>query len=253
MKKTTASILRSLKRVSYKKVQCTAIIAAAGSSTRMAGIDKLFYELLDIPVLAHTLIPFEKSTFIDEIIIVSRPENVDAINDICNKYEITKVTKVIFGGETRLDSVLNGLLAISANTELVAIHDGARPCIETALIESVVESAKKRHAAAPAIPVTSTIKKVQRNSIVETIDRNELFEVQTPQVFNADLLKAALTSAKDKSLEITDDCMAVEKLGVIVSIVDGSRKNIKLTTVDDFTIAEAILNKTATFSNANKG
>ena len=222
-------------------ISCTAVIAAAGSSSRMGAEDKLFIDIHGIPVLAHTLMAFENCVYISEIIIVAREQSIQLIGDICSSYNIDKASQIVFGGETRLHSVLNGVLAVSDSAEIIAIHDGARPCISTEIIERTIESAKKYHAAAPAVPVSSTLKRVKSDYILETVDRDSLFEVQTPQVFDADLIKAALSNAKNKSIGVTDDCQAVEIIGATVRIIEGSRLNIKLTTPEDIAIAQAIL------------
>ena len=219
---------------------CSAVIAAAGSSNRM-GEDKLFIDIHGIPVLAHTLMAFQKSPDVSEIIVVTRPDCVDKVNEICQRFSIGKATNFIFGGATRMLSVLNGVNSASDESDIIAIHDGARPCIELPTIQRTIELARKFHAAAPAIPVTSTLKKVKKDFILETVDRSSLYEVQTPQVFQADLIKAALTNALNKSIEVTDECKAVELIGATVRITEGSRRNIKLTTPEDIVIAKAIL------------
>ena len=236
-------MLSLLKRIRTDRTsaRCSAVIAAAGTSSRMGGEDKLFIDINGKPVLAHALGAFEACSYIDEIIIVSRHESISLISDICKEYSITKAAKIIFGGDSRLKSVLNGVLAVSDTAELIAIHDGARPCIELEIIIETINAAKKHHAAAPAIPITSTVKKVRNNTIIETVDRSDLYEIQTPQVFDADLIKAALTNADNKSIDVTDDCRAVELIGGSVHITSGSRSNIKLTTGEDIAIARSIL------------
>jgi len=203
--------------------------------------DKLLLEVHHAPVLAHTLNVFQESSYIDDIVLVTRSELIPQVTDMCRLYNFTKVKKIIVGGETRLDSVYNGVFSVAANTEVIAIHDGARPCVNDTIIKHTVQAAMIYHAAAPCIPVSSTLKKVKDGLIIETIDRNELYEVQTPQVFSADLIKAALTNVRKKAIEITDDCMAVELLGVPVHATEGSRMNIKITTADDIAFAETIL------------
>ena len=226
---------------SGKIPSCSAVIAAAGSSLRMGGEDKLFISINGAPVLAHALSAFQKCRYIDEIIIVTNEKNIGRTGDICKKFGISKASKIIIGGETRLVSVMNGVFAVSGKAKLIVIHDGARPCTEQTVIERTIETAAKYHAAAPAAAISSTVKKAENNIVVETIDREGLFEIQTPQVFAAALIKAALTKAFKKSIEVTDDCMAVELLGATVHITEGARSNIKLTTNEDVMIARAIL------------
>ena len=232
----------TLRRLSSKKPPvCTAVIVAAGTSQRCKGEDKLFYLINNMPVLAHTISAFQKSTLIREIIVVAREENYDDIGELCLKYGFTKVTKIMKGGPERSESVINGVFAVSRKAQVIAIHDGARPCIEADTIEKTILAAAKYHAAAPAVEVIPTLKRVENNCITETIDRENLVEIQTPQVFRTELIKAALTNAMKKSITITDDCMAAEVLGFTVHVVEGSRSNIKITETDDLYIAESIL------------
>jgi len=236
------SFISRLRRVSQKNIPlCSAVIAAAGSSVRMGGEDKLFAEICGVPALAHTLMAFQKCALVNEIIIVAQNSMFERITEICKGYCIEKANCVILGGETRFDSVCNGIFAASQKSRLIAIHDGARPCVSTAIIERTITAAAKHSAAVPAVPVSSTIKSVSRGVVVETVSREGLYEVQTPQVFDSDLIKAALTKAQEARESITDDCMAVEMLGVRVHITEGARSNIKLTEPDDILIASAIL------------
>jgi len=234
-------LTRLIKKIAGIPATCTAVVVAAGSSQRMGGTDKLFVQICDTPVIVHTLMAFQKSDYIDEIVIVTKQESVDQVVALCQDYHIVKVSNVVVGGESRLDSVMNGVFACSWKTELIAIHDGARPCVDTRTIEKTILKATKRHAAAPGVPVSSTLKKLNRNVILETINREDVVEIQTPQTFNADLIKGALTKAKKDSPEITDDCMAVELLGVPVYVTKGSNYNIKITTNEDILVAEAII------------
>ena len=220
---------------------CSVVIAAAGSSARMGGEDKLFSVLSGAPVLAHTLRAYQRCERVSEIIIVARVDMVERIAGICNDYGIGKAAKIIVGGEVRSDSVRNGVFAVSESAGLIAIHDGARPCIDAKVIANAIDAAAKHYAAVPAIPVSSTVKRAADGIVTETVSREGLFEIQTPQVFDADLIKAALTNAGKKQIEITDDCMAVELLGAPVYITEGSRCNIKITTQEDLVMAEAII------------
>ena len=226
-----------------KKVlpSCSVVIAAAGSSQRMAGEDKLFSTVCGAPVLGHTLGAFVKCSLIGEIVVVARRDKLDRVSDLCMEYGGGKVSKVIAGGETRLESALNGVLAVSNKARLIAIHDGARPCVTEDVIVRAVTAAVQRQAVAPAIKVASTIKRAKFGCVLETLDRENLFEIQTPQVFVSEIIKAALTNAVNKGAVVTDDCMAAELLGVAVYLTEGSRSNIKLTTEEDLGIAEAIL------------
>ena len=209
---------------------CTALVAAAGSSSRMGGTDKLMKFLDNVPVLMRTLTALQRAAAIDEIVIAAREDALVDISTLCKTYGITKCSKVVRGGESRCHSVL------------LAVQDGARPLVTPALIDRTVEAAAKCGAAAPAVPVKDTIKTVAEDGAVTgTPDRSTLRAVQTPQVFEADLLKAALQSALENEVPVTDDCSAVERLGKVVYLIDGNEENLKITTPVDLVIAEAIL------------
>lgn len=222
--------------------RCAALVVAAGSSSRMGGINKLFQPLDGMPVLARTLTALENAQLVDEIIIATREEDLVEISKLCHTYGISKCTKVIRGGESRVHSALLAAMEASPDTEFLAVHDGARPLVTPELIDRVITAAARCSAAAPAVPVKDTIKTVKDdNAVANTLDRGVLRAVQTPQVFSADLLKAALQSAVDHDLPITDDCSAVEQLGKVVFLVEGEEENIKITTPIDLILAEALL------------
>lgn len=220
---------------------CSAVVAAAGSSRRMGGENKIFSEIRGVPVIARTLEALESCELIDEIVITARSEDITEIANVCQEYGITKATKIIIGGATRTESVYNGVLETSPNAELIAVHDAARPFATAELIEKVIRKAAETNAAAPAVPVKDTIKSVVDGKIVNTLDRSVLYAFQTPQVFSGDILKGALQNALDKKLDLTDDCAAVEALGVAVYVTEGSYDNIKITTPSDLTAAESIV------------
>lgn len=225
-----------------KWTHCTAVIVAAGSATRMKGVDKIMADLNGQPVIAHTIRAFQEAKCIDEIVLVVREDQKDSIKALVRKYEFTKVQDVVTGGDTRMESVQAGLKACSKETVLVAVQDGARPLVSEELIKDVVDMGLSFHAAAPAIPVTDTIKVVGEDSRVErTPDRSTLRAVQTPQVFDRDLLLAAWQRAKKEKLTYTDDCSAMEGLGVHVYLTEGSQENIKITAPLDLKIAELVL------------
>jgi len=238
------SLLSLLKTNKLKKPPtCTAVIAAAGISQRCEGEDKLFYRINDKPVLAYTVDVFQNCKLINEIIIVAHEGRIDSIAGMCAENDFSKVTKIMKGGSTRLESVINGVYAASGKSRLIAVHDGARPCIDSGIIERTILCAGMYNAAAPAVAIASTIKKIDDGIISETINREGLYEIQTPQVFRSELIKAALTNAQNKSIDVTDDCMAVEILGAHIRIVDGSRRNIKITDNNDLYIIEAFINE----------
>ena len=224
-----------------KRPRVAAIIAAAGMSSRMGGTDKLFAPLFGVPILAHTFLAFEHCDYIDEIIVAAASESIVPIGDLCKGYGITKATQILRGGESRTESVYAALMSAPPETEYAAIHDGARPLVKPALIAEVVECAFKYGAAVPATPLTDTVKSTDGGNIIKTVDRNALRAVQTPQVFQIGLIKGALTKAIRESAALTDDCAAVERIGMKVKIVAGSPGNIKITAPADLAIAEALM------------
>ena len=220
---------------------CSAVIVAAGSSQRM-GSDKLLHNLGIMPVLARTLLVFQDCELVDEIVVVTRMEKLEEVAELCKKYRIEKASKVICGGATRMESALAGVSEVKKKAKLIAIHDGARPLVSMELIENTVRAAAKYKAAVPAIKSVDTLKLAEDGETVTgSLDRELVLRVQTPQVFDADLIKGALTFAAEKKLPLTDDCSAVELMGVKARIVPGEEDNIKLTTPRDMLFAAAIL------------
>lgn len=226
-------------RKTLKLKKCGAVIVAAGSASRMKGIDKILTPLAGEPVLSRTLAAFQECDAVAEIVIVTRPDLILAVTDLSKGFP--KVRAVVAGGKTRQESVAAGLGALSDDCSLAAIQDGARPLVTWQLIDRTVRAANTYGAAAPAIPVKDTIKTVKGGLVESTPDRAFLYAVQTPQVFDTDLLKAALHKAKAEGTAVTDDCSAVENMGMKVKIVEGEERNIKITTPLDLKIAEAIL------------
>lgn len=227
-----------------KRPYCTALVAAAGTSSRMGGADKLMEFLDEMPVLARTLTALQRADSVDEIVIAAREDRLVDIAELCKVYGITKCKKVVRGGESRCHSVLLAALEASPQTQLLAVQDGARPLVTPTLIDRVIEAAAKCDAAAPAVAVKDTVKTVAADgAVLDTPDRSALRAVQTPQVFAADLLKAALQAALEHDVPVTDDCSAVERLGKTVYLIDGDEENLKITTPIDMVVAEAILAK----------
>lgn len=218
---------------------CGAVIVAAGSASRMGGIDKVMAQLKGEPMIARTVRSFQQSEVIREIVIVTRQDLVEPIRRLCADME--KVKAVIVGGSSRQESVEAGLQAISGSIRLVAVHDGARPLISQAVIDRTVRAAHTYGAAVPAIPVKDTVKGVAGGLVTATPDRSMLRAVQTPQVFDLDLLKGALKKAREENAQVTDDSSAVERLGMGVKIVEGDEKNLKVTTPMDLKVAELLL------------
>ena len=234
------SILKVFDKIKEKKAGCTAVIVAAGSSRRM-GADKLFLPLAGIPVLVRTLLQFQACDSIDEIIVVTREDKLAEVADYCKRYGITKATKILQGGKERVESSAAGVFEAERHSAYIAISDGARPFTTPALITATVDAAKKYGAAAPAVPVKDTIKVAENGIVTDTPDRSKLFAIQTPQVFSADLIKGALTKAIRDKTPVTDDCSAVEAMGYPVHLVDGSYRNIKITTQEDMIVSQAYL------------
>lgn len=220
-----------------------AVIVAAGKSERM-GMDKILADLCDIPVIARTLLAFEKSEYISEIVVVTKAESLNAVAEICSKYAITKATQVLIGGSTRMESALIGVSNLKTKCDYIAIHDGARPLIKQELITECVKGAQSYRAALPVLKSTDTLKIIdERGLIVGTVDREKMVRVQTPQIFETDIIKGALTKAVTSGKTYTDDSSAVEAMGFKVLGVPGDEENIKLTTPNDFLIAKEILEK----------
>lgn len=235
-----------LRRLLYQEndngPSCTAVVPAAGHSSRM-GEDKLLLPLGDVPVILWTLRALEGCPYITEIILVTREDLIVPLGQLCKDGAIEKVSKIIVGGQTRRDSVLAGIREADPAAELIAIHDAARPLVSLGVLNEAIEEAIRSGAAAPAVPVKDTIKRALKGVVESTPERSELYAVQTPQVFEHGLILGALEKAKADGAELTDDCAAVERIGMPVHLTAGSYDNIKLTTPEDITVATAILER----------
>ena len=220
---------------------CAAVIVAAGSASRMGGIDKMLAPLAGVPVVLRSAWELAASERIDSLIIVTRRELTEEVRRLCR--EIPKLAAVVPGGASRAESTLAGLAVVPAGTELAAIHDGARPLVTVAVIDEAIAAAERFGAAAPAIPVHDTIKEAENGVVRSTPDRARLFAVQTPQVFEARFLQKALREAQARGLPLTDDCSAAEAAGLPVHLTHGSEENLKITTPVDLVLAEAILKR----------
>ncbi|HXC61535.1 MAG TPA: 2-C-methyl-D-erythritol 4-phosphate cytidylyltransferase [Nitrospiria bacterium] len=233
-----------MKRGNGERLKVTAIVPAAGSGLRMKGnVPKQFLLLDGLPILAHTLRALEPVPQIDEVILVVPESQISFCRtEIVNKYNLKKISKVIPGGEQRQDSVYKGLQAVSADTDWVMVHDGVRPFVTQAMIESAIEAAKEaKDGAVVAIPMRDTPKEVLSNRITKTLDRQRLWLAQTPQVFRRSLFLRAHEEARSQGIYGTDDAALVERLGGCVQIALGSEENIKVTTPADLELAEAII------------
>lgn len=218
---------------------CGAVIVAAGSASRMGGIDKVMASLGGEPMILRTVRAFEDCEAVKEIVIVTRKDLMGPIAELCSGF--TKIRSVVQGGSSRQESVKLGLLAFSKEVRLAAVHDGARPLVSGELIDKVIRAAHSYGAAAPAIPVKDTIKVFEGGFIAATPDRSTLRAVQTPQVIDRDLLLGALEKAEQEGTALTDDCSAVEHIGMRVRLVEGEERNLKVTTPLDLKIAELLL------------
>ncbi len=241
----SGKIAKTLNRFKHKDPipRCSVVVVAAGSSTRM-GSDKIFMDVGGIPVIARTLLAFERSSIVSEIVVVTRQDCIERIADLCVNYGIHKISKVVQGGKTRTESALAGVSETAHDTGLIAIHDGARPLVTEDIILRTAYAAQASRSAVPVIPSTDTLKVLDdERCVVGEADRSKIFRVQTPQIFDADLIRGALTHAVKKGLSITDDCSAMEYMGVKTVTVPGDEDNIKLTTPNDVLRATEILNR----------
>ncbi|SRR6266487_497366 len=221
----------------------SAIIAAAGVSRRMEGHDKLWTLLAGRIILARTIDVFEASPIIDDIVLVLNAERIDDATTLCQQEGWQKISGIVAGGLRRQDSVrigLETLANIDPQTQWVMIHDGARPLVTPDILEAGLNAAQAYQAAIAAIPVKDTIKQVQQGWIYNTLDRTQLWAIQTPQVFSFDLINHAYHTSLIQQ-DFTDDAALLEQLGQPVAIFPGSYSNIKITTQEDLLIAEALI------------
>jgi 2-C-methyl-D-erythritol 4-phosphate cytidylyltransferase len=235
------------KVANMEKSLTSVIIPAAGLGRRMnASVSKQYLQLNGKPILAHTLDAFEKCPLIDEIVLVINPDELELCQEqVIGAYSYTKI-KLVAGGDTRQESVYAGLKAVNPRTRIVLIHDGARPLIRQSVIRKSIEETLKHRATVVGVPAKNTIKVINEDGFVEdTPDRNYLVEIQTPQTFDYDLIKEAHQKALEYGVVGTDDAFLVEWLKIPVKIVVGDYTNIKITTPEDLTIAEAIIKQMA--------
>ncbi len=219
----------------------TAIIVAAGSSRRM-GFDKLFAPLLGKPVLAHTLDAFESANSVDEILIVAREDRHGEIEKLVRDQAWKKIRAVVRGGEQRQDSVRAGLQSLTERTHYVAVHDAARPLVTPEQIERVFEQAQVDGAAALAEAVSDTLKRADVDLVVtESVDRHQLFAMQTPQIFERELIDEAYRAVATEKLNVTDEVSALQHIGRQVGLVPNEDCNFKITYERDLKLAELVL------------
>lgn len=226
-----------------RRHRTAAIIVAAGSGSRMnMNVTKQFLSLDGIPVVIRSILAFEASEYIDEIIIVAKSDEAELYPPLLKKYSIEKVKRIVVGGDTRQDSVWNGFCAISEKIDFVAIHDAARPLITTEQIKKVVLAGYDYRAATAGATSRDSVKLASISGHVDrSLDRDKVWLIQTPQVFYADLYRAAAVVAKKDNFKGTDDCSLVEHAGFSVKLVDCGHENIKLTSSEDLLFAEAMI------------
>ena len=219
----------------------TAIILAAGKSERMgANVDKAFLSLIDKPVVAWSLLAFERCADIDRIVLVVRKDQQLAAKAVAKMFGISKLDKVVAGGKTRSESVAAGFAACDLDTRVVVVHDGARPLVKGELISEVVAAVKKAPSVTVGRPLTDSIKRVDKGTTVtESVPREKLWVVQTPQAFQVKEFRAAAKALGKK--EVTDDCQMLELNGVPTKIVQSFKPNVKVTTPEDLLLAAALL------------
>ena len=223
----------------------SAIVVAAGRGTRMGpGVDKLFLEVAGRPVVAHTWQRFNDAACIDELVIVVRDDMRAAFNDIALQAGFTKPFRLVCGGAERQDSVWQGLAALSPESQIVAIQDGARPCASERLIAATIMAAGETGAAVAGQPVTDTIKETEDGKIItRTLDRSRLWAVQTPQTFRVEVIRRALIEVRRRGLTVTDDTAACELIGQQVRLIAGDRPNPKVTVPGDLPFIETLLKR----------
>lgn len=228
-------------------MKVVAIVPAAGEGNRLGarvsglGVRKSFVLLARKPLLIHTLEVLADSSLIDYILVVVHKDDIGSASKIIKKYKIGKIKAIIAGGPTRTESVYNGLNNIDEETDIVLIHDGARPFITEGLLNKTIRMAKKHGTCVCGINITSTIKEANdRSFVTSTIDRTKIFDIQTPQAFRRDIIFKAYQEAQRQGINATDDAGLVERLGYKIKLIQGLRYNIKITYPEDIILAEAI-------------
>ncbi|MBR5453753.1 MAG: 2-C-methyl-D-erythritol 4-phosphate cytidylyltransferase [Clostridia bacterium] len=243
-----ADLLRSIAGKPKKNYSTCAIILAGGSGTRMGdvGTTKQLLDIDGIPVVVRSILAYENCPIISEIIVAAKKDEIPLYEEFRRKYRISKFKAVVPGGDTRQASVFSALKAVSEKSEFVAIHDGARCCITPEMIEMTARSAYSCGAAAAAARVSDTVKVADKNGyIVNTIDRDTVWLVSTPQIIRTDVYRACAYSAREKGIIATDDCGLLEAHGFKIKLCDVGKDNIKITQKEDVAAAKAILAKRA--------
>lgn len=241
-----SGLVRKIKDVAYaalgKSYFFSAVVLAGGSGTRVGGdVTKQMINVGGIPLVVHSLLAFQASEYINEIVVVAKKDELAVYEQFKNEYGLSKLSKVVEGGKTRQDSAKNGFDAINKKAGFVAIHDGARALITPEQIKEVAMSALAHGAAIAATPATDTIKYAEGVRISETVPREKVWLAQTPQVFRDEIYRAAVYTAAKEGFEGTDDASLVEHIGIPVNLVDTGNENFKVTYKNDIMRAEQII------------
>jgi len=219
--------------------QVVAIIPCAGLGRRMGGVvPKQFLEIQGKPLVVFTLDKFERCPEIHHVVLVVPPDHIETARAMTERWGMSKVDKVVAGGDERQDSVANGLGELPEECEIVIVHDGVRPFISISKIQEVVAAARKKGAAILAVPVKDTVKRGRDGCVEETLERDSLWAVQTPQGFRTDWIRAAYEKARQDGYSGTDDAALLERCGYRVTIVEGEERNVKITSPEDLAWAE---------------
>lgn len=223
------------------EITVSAIIACAGSFTRMNGVNKQLLELDGIPVAVRSMLAFEQLDEVTEIIVSVRESDIDEYKKLAEKYGVTKLKAVVKGGQTRQQSIFNAYREVSKETRYIAVHDGARPLVSPEDIKQCIRDASIFGGAVLGVPVKDTIKNVDGGLITDTPDRRKLYITQTPQIFRKDIYVKGINFANSHELDFTDDCQLAEAVGAKVAMTESSYRNIKITTPEDIAVAEILL------------
>jgi len=226
-------------------IQVIAVIPAAGLGTRMASArSKQYMDLCGKPMLAVTLEQFQQCRLVEGIVLVVAEDAIDyCIREIVERFDLTKVAPVVAGGQSRQESVRNAIEVVSNSTETVVIHDGARPLVTIELIERIIRASERHRGAVAGVPLKDTVKEIDsRGRVAKTVDRQALWAIQTPQIFQYDDIRLAHKKAMEEDWHgVTDDASLIEKLNIPVTVIPGEETNIKITTEEDLELARLIL------------
>ncbi|HHS14398.1 MAG TPA: 2-C-methyl-D-erythritol 4-phosphate cytidylyltransferase [bacterium] len=223
-------------------MKVTVIIPAAGSGRRMGGkVAKPFLNLQGKPVLIHVLSVFQACSAVHELIVAASKDVQNGLEPILNDCGICRPVRMVPGGVERQDSVRNAVRCISSDSEAVLVHDGVRPLVSRDLINRVIAALESHSAVVPALPVRDTLKRVWEGRVMETVSRAGLWQAQTPQGFRRELLAEAHEKALEDRVYGTDDASLVERLGISVHVLEGEVKNIKITTPEDYRLAQVLM------------